>query len=319
MISCTEFVPLYSDFFKHLDKIGGHAEVEKYWAYVSEHRLGDKNNPLTLISFLERAEIPFFGARDYWGLTLAEEKSDYVTAVDMEKHFSSSHMRRCPSKGKLLEITHNEPYYDYCGHCEAIFKPLLAKYGLTYEMDLTHCDRAECKSLLFETGNRPTDEEIASVCGKQVNEINLDDNEYYHPGFHISCDIALRYCGLTYGDDEVVKFLVEHTRAYYAPRINDIRKRGLPALADWLNEYYKIERASDRLHTELSEDALRVTVSADPVLDFMRSVNHVPSKYHQERTRTVLASVCKEANLCFELHYYNKNGGTSFTVLRGDE
>lgn len=316
MISCTEFVPLYSDFFKYLDAIGGHAEVEKYWAYVSEHRLGDKNNPQTMISFLERAEIPFFGARDYWGLTLSEEKSDYISYVDNEKHFSFSHMRRCPSKGKLIDIKHNEPYYDYCGHCEAIFKPLLARYGLTYEMDLTDCDKAECRSLLFETGHRPSRAELAALETKRVDEVNPSDNEYYHPGFHISCDIALRYCGLTFGDAEVEKFLAEHTRAYYSPRISDIKERGIPALVDWIREYYAIERASDSLIMEYDGKTLTVTVSSDPAIDFMRKMNHTPSKYHGLRTEAVLRTVCEDTGLDFSLNSRNEDGGISYTVKK---
>ena len=316
MISCTEFVPLYSDFFKYMDRIGGHEEVEKYWAYVQEHRLGDKNNPKSMISYLERAEIPFFGAREYWGGTLSEEKSDYISVVNLEKHFSFSHMRRCPSKGKLLEIKHNEPYYDYCGHCQAIFTGLLAKYGLTYEMDLTDCDKAECRSLLFETGHRPSPEELVIDSSKKINDVKAEDNEYYHPGFHISCDIALRYCGLTYGDEEVVKFLAEHTRAYYSPRIKDISERGIPALVDWLKEYFAVERASERLHLDISENALTVTIDSDPAIDFMRSMNHAPCKNHAERTRTVLATVCEDCGLGFEMHYYNEAGGTSYTVTK---
>ena len=30
MISCTEFIPLYSEFFKYLDKDGGHDAVMEY-------------------------------------------------------------------------------------------------------------------------------------------------------------------------------------------------------------------------------------------------------------------------------------------------
>ena len=35
MISCTEFIPLYSEFFKYLDKDGGHDAVMEYWNYLS--------------------------------------------------------------------------------------------------------------------------------------------------------------------------------------------------------------------------------------------------------------------------------------------
>ena len=34
MISCTEFIPLYSELFKYLETIGGKEEVLKYWNYI---------------------------------------------------------------------------------------------------------------------------------------------------------------------------------------------------------------------------------------------------------------------------------------------
>lgn len=316
MISCTEFVPLYSDFFTYLDDFGGHAEVEKYWAYVSEHRLGDRNNPLSLVSCLEREEIPFIGAGKYWGHTLKEEKADKEGVHGTgDLRFSYSHMRRCPSKGKLLDVSDIiTPYYDYCGHCPAIFTPVLARYGITFEMDLSQCDKAQCYSLYYETGKRPDDSLLVINDDTRMSEMRAEDNEYYHPGFHISCDIALRYCGLLFGAEGVNKFLKKHVRGYYAARIRDAKERGLAAVSDWLTEYYKVERASERLHMELTDSSLKVTVDSDPAIDFMRKMNHTPCDYHRNRTETVLATVCEDAGLGFEMHYYNEDGGTSFTI-----
>lgn len=54
MISCTEFIPLYSEFFKFLEEQDGHDAVVRYWEYISEYSIGDKSNPYSLISYLER-------------------------------------------------------------------------------------------------------------------------------------------------------------------------------------------------------------------------------------------------------------------------
>ena len=46
MVSCTEFIPLYSELFKYLHNLGGKEEVLKYWNYISdkyvEPRLGEE-------------------------------------------------------------------------------------------------------------------------------------------------------------------------------------------------------------------------------------------------------------------------------------
>ena len=50
MISCTEFIPLYSEFFKYLEKEGGHDAVLTYWHYISDKKTGDVTNPNSLKS-----------------------------------------------------------------------------------------------------------------------------------------------------------------------------------------------------------------------------------------------------------------------------
>ena len=54
MISCTEFIPLYSEFFKFIESKGGHDAVVRYWEYISDYSIGDKTNPNSLISFVEK-------------------------------------------------------------------------------------------------------------------------------------------------------------------------------------------------------------------------------------------------------------------------
>ena len=315
MISCTEFIPLYSDFFKHLDSIGGHSEVEKYWAYVSDHRLGDKNNPLSLISFLER-DGGFLGAVNYWGHTLSEEASDILTVIDHKNRTSYTHMRHCPSKGRLNELTHVEPYYDYCGHCPAIFTRVLAKYGIEYKMDHSRVDNAECSYVFYEKDNPPMGDVTSTEGERTVIDMKAEDNKYLHPGFHISCDIALRYCGDTYGYEAVVEFLRKHTREYYSPRIEEIKREGLSALKAWIESVYEREEATDVLHTELAGETLTVTVDESPAVSFMKKVNHTPSKYHIEGTRTVYRTVAEECGLDFTMEYFDDNGGTKLIFKR---
>ena len=54
MISCTEFIPLYSEFFKYLENRGGHDFVMDYWIHISDTFIGDFNNPNSLAYKCER-------------------------------------------------------------------------------------------------------------------------------------------------------------------------------------------------------------------------------------------------------------------------
>ena len=140
MISCTEFIPAYSELFKYLDERGGHAEVEKFWAYLSDNFL---NNLRELA-----AEKGLRGCWEYWSHTLNEEAADFEMTLDEEEGFFRIDMHRCPSKGRLLELDRVEPYYDYCGHCDLLYRRVLEPLGFEYEFDMSRCSQAACSIII---------------------------------------------------------------------------------------------------------------------------------------------------------------------------
>lgn len=324
MISCTEFIPLYSEFFKWLEKRGGHDAVLQYWYHISDTSIGDKTNPNSLAYKCEMLG-GYEGAAAYWGHTLTEEACDLLEINDQVKRYRYSHMRHCPSKGMLNDLTHIEPYYDYCEHCKVIYSRVLEKYGVVYERDHSKIDCAECSSILYEEGNRP-DIDFRSITPEQIEEMKKDksieivdmkteDNKYLHRDFHLLGDNALKYCGEKFGDEAVISFLTDYTRNYYSPVIQDIKERGLIAIKEWIEKVYETEEAGEVLHTDLSENRLTITIDKSPVIEYMHSLNQSPSKYYIEETRTLYKTVADACNLGFELVYYMDNGGTRFTFF----
>ena len=314
MISCTEFIPLYSEFFKYLEARGGHDAVLTYWYYISDNSIGDKTNPHSLISFIERdADGPLQGAMKYWDHTLTEEACDVLKVKDFNRPSCYSHMRHCPSRGMLNDLKHIEPYYDYCGHCDVIYQRVLEKYGVIHKMDLSKIDNAECFGYLYMEGDEP-DERMRSIDEtKTVVDMRADDNKYLHRDFHLSGDLALKYCGEMFGDGEVIGFLREFTKNYYSPQIERIKREGLPAFKEWIEKTYEVEESSHLIKTELSDGLLTVTVDRCPVIEYMRSLNQEPSKYYVEETRTVYGTVAEECGYGFTLEYYREDGGARFT------
>ena len=187
MISCTEFIPLYSEFFKFLDSKGGHDAVMKYWIYISDNSIGDKTNPNSLASKCELYG-GYEGAIAYWGHTLAEEACDILQIYDYKNRFQYEHMRHCPSRGMLNELNHMEPYYDYCEHCNIIYSRVLEKYGVEYIRDHSEIDRAACRSILYEKGNNPDFDwrNISDIDAKnmkkddtvEISDMKTEDNKY---------------------------------------------------------------------------------------------------------------------------------------------
>ena len=322
MISCTEFIPLYSEFFKYLERRGGHDAVMDYWIHISDTSIGDTTNPNSLAYKCEKLG-GFEGAVAYWGHTLTEEACDLFEMEDRNEKVKYSHMRHCPSRGMLNALSHVEPYYDYCSHCNVIYARVLEKYGVVYERDNSQIANAECRGCFYEKGNPPkfnfrtvTDEELKKREGEDgitIIDQKTEDNKYLHRDFHLLGDNALKYCGDKFGKEAVIDFLRDYVRYYYAPIVENIKKNGLHAIKEWLEKIYETEEASDLLDTKLSENKLTVTVKYSPAIAYMRTLGKEPSEYYVEETRTLYGEIAKACGYRFTLAYYHHDGGTSFT------
>ena len=136
MISCTEFIPAYSELFKFLHARGGREAVLDFWNYLSDNFLGN------LKDLVEKHGIR--GCWLYWSHTLNEEAADFTMELDEEAGVFRIEMHHCPSKGRLLEYRHFAPYGDYCGHCDVLYRRVLEPLGYEWEADLSHVDQARC-------------------------------------------------------------------------------------------------------------------------------------------------------------------------------
>lgn len=136
MISCTDFIPAYSELFKYLETHGGREAVVGFWNYLSDNFLGN------LKGLVEEHGIR--GCWLYWSHTLNEEAADFTMELDEEAGEFRILMHHCPSKGRLMESRHIEPYHDYCGHCDVLYRRILEPLGYDYIFDMSRCDEAAC-------------------------------------------------------------------------------------------------------------------------------------------------------------------------------
>ena len=136
MISCTEFIPAYSELFKFLHNIGGKEAVVMFWENLSDSFL-DNLRDLA-------ARKGLAGCFEYWSHTLTEEAADFRIMLDEKKGVFEIHMRYCPSMGRLMELEHIEPYEWYCEHCDTLYRRVLEPLGFEYHIDLTQCRKACC-------------------------------------------------------------------------------------------------------------------------------------------------------------------------------
>lgn len=136
MISCAEFIPAYSELFKFLEKNGGKPAVLDFWNFLSD-------TYLTTLRDLVAAH-GLKGCWLYWSRALNEEAADFTMELDEQAGEFRIIMHRCPSKGRLLELTHVKPYRDYCRHCDVLYRRVLEPLGYEYDVDLSETDKARC-------------------------------------------------------------------------------------------------------------------------------------------------------------------------------
>jgi len=136
MISCTEFIPAYSEGFKFLELMGGRSEVEFFWSELSNLYLKDSLEKLITESGLE-------GCFSYWAHSLNEEAADFTMTLDNDKRTFRIDMHLCPSRKMLMDLKHMTPYHSYCDHCAALYKPIVGKFGYQYDA-IIDCDHASC-------------------------------------------------------------------------------------------------------------------------------------------------------------------------------
>jgi hypothetical protein len=137
MISCTDFIPAYSDLFKYLERRGGKQAVLDFWNYLSDQYL---DNLRDLVK-----EKGIRGCWEYWSHSLNEEAADFTMELDEEKEELKITMHHCPSKGRFLKEPRLKPYHDYCGHCAVLYHRVLEPFGfIANELDLSQADKAAC-------------------------------------------------------------------------------------------------------------------------------------------------------------------------------
>ena len=146
MIPCTDFIPAYSELFNFIEENDGHDAVVDFWNYISDNVLTDLRN-------LARKH-GLRGCWMYWQRTLDEEAADFTLELDEELGEFRIIMHRCPSKGRLLEYTHVQPYSRYCQHCDVLYRRVLEPLGFEFIYDFSGCDDARC-SVTIRNGSSP--------------------------------------------------------------------------------------------------------------------------------------------------------------------
>lgn len=305
MISCTEFIPAYSELFTFLEERFGREEVDRFWKYLFE----PDGKGIPLIGFVEREGIR--GCFSYWAGTLNEEAADFTMYLNEKRGFFLNVMHRCPSKGRLLRLQDEigiTPYHDYCLHCDS-YRAAVEKVGLRYIYNFRGVDQAACSMLIYDPA--VFDGRVILDENTEVMDRRAAENEYFHRDFHSSMNMGVHYLGEQYGLAAVREYLTRYTLHVYKPVIEDLKARGLPALEDKIRDTYAKEKAPEAVTTDLTEDGLRVSVACCPAIRHLRETGREISPWYRYTTEVVMETLAREGGLRFVMEDYDEATGAA--------
>ena len=138
MISCTEFIFVYSELFRFLEQQGGEEAVIKFWKGISDNFLGN------LREYIEEDGLK--GMHRYWLHTLGEEGGRHRMTLYEDMFVIDMH--DCPSAKLAHKDGRIEPYHKYCEHCRWLYPPLIEEYGYKVEYTVISCEEGQCRMVV---------------------------------------------------------------------------------------------------------------------------------------------------------------------------
>ncbi len=307
MISCTEFIPSYSELFAYLDENYGWEEVKRFWEYLFE----PNGKGIPLINHVEKQGIR--GCFTYWAGSLNEEAADFTMYLNEKRGYFLEVMHHCPSKGRLLKLKDEigiTPYPNYCLHCDS-YRAAIEKVGLKYIFNFAGTDHASCSLLIYDPN--VFDGRVIIDENTEIMDRRAAENEYFHRDFHSSMNMGIHYVGEKFGIDGVKSYLTRYTNNVYKIIINDMKERGLVALEEKILDTYKKEKALDAVETNLSADATELTVNIKycPAVKHLKGTGRDVSKWYRYTTEIVMELLANTIDCDFIMESYDDETGAA--------
>ena len=307
MISCTEFIPAYSELFSYLDEKYGREEVDRFWKYLFQ----PDGKGIPLINHVQKEGIR--GCFTYWAGSLNEEAADFTMYLNEKRGFFMLDMHQCPSKGRLLQLRDDIgiiPYYDYCLHCDS-YRSAVERIGLKYIYKFRGVDKASCSILIYDPN--VFDGRVIIDSDTEVMDRKASENEYFHKDFHSSMNMGIHYVGTHYGMKGVKEYLTRFTRNVYQAIIDDVKRHGLVVLEDKIKDTYMKEKQPHVLETMISPDnqMMSVEVKYCPGVKHLKDTGREVSEWYRYTTEIVMKTLGNDAGYLFVMDSYDEDTGAS--------
>lgn len=303
MISCTEFIPAYSELFSFLEDNHGKNEVERLWEYLFK----PDGTGVPLVNFVKQEGIR--GCFRYWSGSLNEEAADFSMYLNEKDGWFKIDMHRCPSKGRLLDLKEEigiEPYRDYCLHCDH-YRESVEQVGLHYIYDFCEIDKAACSILIYDPNKFPN--KLLMDDNTLQMHRTAADNDYFHKDFHSGMNNGIRYVGEVHGEQAVRAYLERFAQNVYGKTLDKIRTNGIAAIEESIVETYRNERCPEVLTVTKNGNRTTFEVAYCPAVRHLKETGRVVSEWFPMTTTVIMQTFAEAADLTFEWEAYDADTG----------
>lgn len=146
------------------------------------------------------------------------------------------------------------------------------------------------------------------------------DNKYLHKDFHLTLNILLDYIYRNFGEEAVIRYLVQYSKAYFKPLKKQLKEGNTGALRDYLGKIYQKEEWPVRINS--GENYLELQQDACPGISHIRSSGKQPAPCYIETYRTLYEELCKDTPFTYTLHDFDFETGAckqSFVKLQEEK
>lgn len=303
MISCTEFIPAYSQLFTFLEERYGREEVDRFWEYL----FTPDGAGIQLVNFLLKEGIK--GCYTYWSGSLNEEAADFSMYLNEKDGWFKLNMHECPSKGRLLKLQDTMgivPYHDYCLHCDH-YRESAEKAGFEYIYDFCGTDKASCSILIYDP--KKFSKKLTVDADTLAMHRNAADNEYFHRDFHSSLNNGIHYLGEKYGEKVLQEFLEEYTNVAYGRKVADLKQRGIAAVEELIRNIYRKEKAEQVLSVTKEGGRTVFEIAYCPAVKHLHDTGRTVTPWFVYTTTVIMQTLASFAKLQFRLEEYDTQTG----------
>ena len=135
----------------------------------------------------------------------------------------------------------------------------------------------------------------------KVIDCKASDNEYLHKDFHGALCYGIKYLDDNYGPEAVTEYLKQVGRTYFAPLSEAMKKKGLSALEEHLQNIFTKEAGKFNLRYE--DGTLILEVAECPAITHLKKIGQLFTERYCETTVVVNETICAEAGYSCSCQY----------------